>query len=265
MGDAESGQVNDEAARVYEEFFVPALFGEAAHRTVASSGLAPGKRVLDVACGTGILARTAARWIEPGGAVVGVDRNPGMLAVARRIAPEIDWREGRAEDLDLGDDVFDAVFCQFGVMFFDDPVAALAEMRRVAAPGAAVNVAVWGSLDVTPGYRAMVGLLDRLFGSEAAGALRAPFALGGGQRAVALMDEAGFDHVERRDLDVTARFPSLEAWVRTDVRGWTLADMIDEEEYETLQREASRELAGFVGADGRVEFASPALLFTARA
>ncbi len=83
MGDAESGQVNDEAARVYEEFFVPALFGEAAHRTVASSGLAPGKRVLDVACGTGILARTAARWIEPGGAVVGVDRNPGMLAVAR--------------------------------------------------------------------------------------------------------------------------------------------------------------------------------------
>ncbi len=78
------------------------------------------------------------------------------------IAPEIDWREGRAEDLDLGDDVFDAVFCQFGVMFFDDPVAALAEMRRVAAPGAAVNVAVWGSLDVTPGYRAIVGADGRV-------------------------------------------------------------------------------------------------------
>src|SRR5262245_30686072 len=99
MGEASTGQVTGSAAEVYEAFFVPALFGQWATRLAEAAGLCPGNRVLDVACGTGVLAREAAGRVAPGGSVVGLDRNEGMLAVAAAKAPSIGWRAGRAEAL----------------------------------------------------------------------------------------------------------------------------------------------------------------------
>jgi ubiquinone/menaquinone biosynthesis C-methylase UbiE len=264
MTDVESGQVSASAAAVYESFFVPALFREPADQIVSAVGLSAGQSVLDVACGTGVLARAALGAVDPGGRVVGLDRNGGMLAVARSIAPAITWQEGLAETLPFNEASFDAVLSQFGLMFFDDRAAALREMRRVAKPNGVVGVAVWDSLERTPGYAAMTDLLHRLFGAKVADALRAPFVLGDQQALRGLMDEAGMTDAQVIVVDVTARFPSIEDWVRTDVKGWTLADMIDDDQFELLRREAKAELARFAGADGTVSFKSPALLAVAR-
>jgi SAM-dependent methyltransferase len=257
------GQVTRSAAEIYEAFFVPALFQQWPPQVAKAAGLAPGQRVLDIACGTGVLAREAARQVQPGGAVTGLDRNPGMLAVARRAAPEIEWQEGLAEQLPFRDGTFDRVLCQFGLMFFEDQAGALKEMRRVLRPGGALAVAVWDAIDRSPGYAAMADLLERLFGPRIAAELRAPFALGEKAELRRLFDRAGLPSVRVDTLEGTARFPSIEAWVHTDIKGWTLADRIDDDQYRTLLAAAARDLQGFARTDGQVAFAAPAHVATA--
>jgi SAM-dependent methyltransferase len=264
MTDQAEGQVSTSAAEVYETFFVPALFGQWGERMAAAAGLKRGDRVLDVAGAPGGAARAALPMVAPAGAVIGLDRNDGMLAVARRIEPAILWRNGRAEDLPFEDAAFDAVLSQFGLMFFEVRVRALAEMWRVLSPGGGLAVAVWDSLSTTPGYAAMVDLLEHLFGSEVAAGLRAPFVLGETGPLLALFEAAGIEGAEVATIRGEARFPSIEAWVHTDIKGWTLADMIDDEQYATLQREAACALQAFVDAEGRVRFAAPAHVVTAR-
>lgn len=256
------GQVSGSAAEVYEQFFVPALFAEWAPRVADAAALGARDRVADIGCGTGVLAREAARRAGCE-RVVGVDRNDSMLAVARAIEPRIDWRPGVAEDLPFGDGELDAVVSQFGLMFFADARAALAEMWRVLRPGGRLAVAVWGALDDTPGYASMVALLERLFGARVANELRAPYAMGDADALLELANSAGI--ADPRVVTVTgrARFPSIADWVRTDVRGWTLADLLDDAQCDLLLREAETSLARFVRAGG-VEFAAPAHVLTAR-
>ena len=263
MDDTSRGQVTRSAAEVYEEFFVPALFQEWAPRMAEAARLAPGQKVLDVACGTGVLAREAATRVAPGGSVAGLDRNEGMLAVARLRAPAIEWRVGRAEALPFDAGAFDAVVSQFGLMFFEDRAAALKEMWRVLRPGGRLAVAVWDALDHSPGYSDMTKLLQRLFGDRIANELRAPFALGDPEIFRSLFAQAGIANVAIRTPAGTARFPSLESWVHTDVKGWTLADLIDDNQYHTLLRQAAESLKRYVRPDGTVAFSAPAHIATA--
>ncbi len=260
MQATDTGQLTGSAAEVYEEFFVPALFGEWAPRLCDALGVGKDTRVLDVACGTGSFAREALRC---GATVTGVDRNPGMLAVARRMDGVIDWREGLAEQLPFEDGSFQAVGSQFGLMFFEDRAKALAEMWRVTRPRGAMGVIVWDALERTPGYRAMVGLLQHLFGDDIANGLRAPFVLGDPGEVRELFEAAGIPDARIETIIGEARFPSIADWVRTDVKGWTLADAIDDAQYARLQKEAQKELAGFVKRDGSVRFDSPAHIVTA--
>lgn len=195
--------------------------------------------------------------------MVGVDINDGMLAVARRRSPGIDWRHGHAESLPFGDGSFNAVLSQFGLMFFEDRVAALREMWRVLQPGGRLAVAVWDRLDNTPGYAAVTALLQRLFGDEVADGIRAPYYLGDAETLLSLFAAAGIPDARLRTMEGTARFPSIESWVHTDVKGWTLADLIDDVQYETLQQEAQWALRQFAREDGTVEFRAPAHIVTA--
>jgi len=260
---ADAGQLSSDAAEVYDELFLPALFGSWPPRMVAAAQLQPGMRVVDVACGTGVLAIEAASATAPDGAVVGVDLNPGMLAVARRKAPELEWTQARAEALPLQTASFDAALSQFGLMFFEDKEAAVAEMWRVLRPGGRLVIAVWDSLENAPGYAAVTSLLARLFGDAIAALLRAPYSLGDLGELRSLLRAAGVTDLEVRRHAGEARFPSIASWIDTDVRGWTLSDRLDEEQCALLASEAERELSHFVTPDGTVRFAHPALIATA--
>ena len=264
MSMMDTGQVSASAAEIYEEFFLPALFVQWTGPLADAAGIEPGDHVLDVACGTGVLARALASRVAPTGSVVGLDVNAGMLDVARHKAPAVHWVQGRAEDLPFDSDGFDAVVSQFGLMFFEDRVAALQEMLRVLRPGGRLAVAVWDALARTPGYAAMTNLLESLFGAEVAQSLRAPYVLGDTEILADLFRRAGVIGVRIETQPGVARFPSLQAWIFTDIRGWTLADALDDEQVDLLRSRANTVLAKFVSADGAVTFSAPAHVVTAR-
>jgi len=259
----QTGQVIHAAAKVYETFFLPALFQQWAGQVADAADIQVGQRVLDVACGTGVLARAVAERVGAAGSVVGVDVNDGMLAVAQCNAPTIVWKQGRAEALPFESDSFDTVVSQFGLMFFTDRRAALKEMLRVVRRGGRLAVAVWDSLEQTPGYAAMSDLLLRLFGEEVADALRAPYVLGDRDLLRSLFAEAGMPNAQITTQAGVARFPSIQSWVYTDIKGWTLADALDGAQFERLLPEAERALRQFVTADGAVAFSAPAHIVTA--
>ena len=265
MTDVERGQIAAAAATVYDEFFVPALFQPWAPRVAAAARVAPGQRVLDVATGTGVLARTVRQLVGPNGSVAGVDINDAMLDVARHAAPENDWRTAAAEDLPFPAADFDAVVSQFGLMFFDDRAAALCEMRRVLRVDGRAAVAVWAAIDESPGYAALAEVLSDLFGPDAAESLRGPFAMGDSALIVELFDQAGFRGPAVSRERGTVTFPSMNAWMFTEIRGWTLAGTIDDRGFDRLTAEADARLGQFRQADGRVQFPITALVATATA
>jgi ubiquinone/menaquinone biosynthesis C-methylase UbiE len=263
MHDTAKGQVDQAAAEFYDEYFVPALFQEWTDPVADAAGVRPGQRVLDVACGTGVLARHLAERVGAKGSVVGLDPNPGMLAVARRKAPTLEWREAPAEAIPLGDGLFHAALSQFGLMFFDDRVKAIREMMRVTKRRGHVAVAVWDAIDRSPGYAKLASLLERLFGADAAAAVRTPYALGDVKALAALFEKAGVPNATIETHEGTARFNSIRWWMKTDVRGWTLSDMIDDAQFERLAFEAEEELKEFTTPHGNVVFPTSAHIVSA--
>ena len=239
-----------DAAKSYEALFVPALFAPWAPRVAESAQLRPGQRVLDVACGTGVLAREALVRTAPGGAVAGLDPNAGMLAVARALAPAIDWRQGVAESLPFPAGGFDAVVSQFGLMFFDDRARALREMLRVLRPGGRLAVAVWDALEHVPAYAALVDVLERVAG---------PAAAQGEGRAQGVGRAEIVTHVGRAD------FPSVRAMVEADLRGWlpVRGVVLPEAQIEQIVQEAEHTLRAHVAPNGRAVFETRAQLVTA--
>ncbi len=262
MNEHEQGQVTASAAEIYDDFFVPALFAAWPAHMLRAANVGSGDAVLDVACGTGVLARAAAKAVGADGVVTGVDINAGMLAVARQRAPQIRWRHGTAEALPFADEMFDCVVSQFGLMFFQDPVEALVEMRRVLRPNGRLAIAVWDRLDKTPGYAAVAQILSDLFGPAVAQSIEAPYVMGDTQQLAALFAEAGMPNAAIETIVGQARFDSVETWIYIDIKGWTLADVIDDAGYERLRSYAAPRLAQFVQPDGSVAFAAPAHIVT---
>ncbi|MDJ0949727.1 MAG: class I SAM-dependent methyltransferase [Alphaproteobacteria bacterium] len=243
-------------AAAYEERLVPALFQQWTEPMADAAHIRAGQRVLDVACGTGVLARAVADRVGPGGSVTGLDVNPGMLAVAAHAAPGIEWRQGVAEELPFEDRTFDAVVSQFGLMFFPDREAALREMVRVLKPGGRLAVAVFDGLDRIPAYALMVDVLERVVGQEAANALRSPFVLGDTEALSSLFAAAGIPSAAIATTEGTERFPSVRDMVLGDVKGWfPLAGIrLDEDMIAALVAQAEAALMQFVTAGGAVEF-----------
>jgi ubiquinone/menaquinone biosynthesis C-methylase UbiE len=239
---------------VYEDFFVPALFAEWAPRVAEAAHINPGDKVLDVACGTGVLARYIGEAVKPGGQVTGIDLNEGMLAVASGLSPGIRWDRGNAESLPYENGSFDAVVSQFGLMFFNDRVKSIKEMVRVLKPGKHLAVAVWDTLDSSPGYAALTELLERQFGGQVADTLRAPFALGNTEELLTLFSDAGIRSPQIITMQGMARFPSVRSWLYTDVRGWVMSELISDGQLDELVGVAEKALSRFAGSGGEVRF-----------
>lgn len=262
MDNSETGQVTESAAKVYEEFFVPALFEDWASRVADAAKISSGQHVLDVACGTGVLTSEIAQRVGSSGSVVGLDLNQGMLTIAKSKAFKIKWQQGNAEALPFDNDSFDAVVCQFGLMFFENRHAALKEMFRVLKQGGHLAIAVWDSLENIPGYAILTELLERLFGDEARKAMEAPFVMGDTKMLQSLFEDVGLDSPQIETHQGTACFPSIESWLYTEVKGWTLSEMIDDAQYKLLLESAEKELQQFVTRQGKVTFRLPAHIIT---
>ena len=254
-----------EAAETYERLFVPAEFQDWAPRVAAAAGVRAGQRVLDVACGTGVLAREVARLVGPSGSAVGLDPGTGMLAVASRLSPEIEWRHGTADALPFDSESFDAVVSQFGLMFFPDRVLALREMTRVLRPGGRMAVAVWDSLEHTPAYADLVALIDRVAGRSAGDALRAPFVLGNVESLTALFASVDIRGATIATHNGTGQFNSIRTMVEAELRGWfpVAGILLPEHEITSILNEAEQALRRYQTPDGRVVFDSPAHIVSA--
>lgn len=253
------------AANAYEQLHVPALFQQWAPVVLDAATLNEGDRVLDVACGTGVLARIAKSRLGGTCSVTGLDAGSGMLAVARSLDPSIDWRHGLAESLPFDDATFDVVVCQFGLMFFQDRLGAIREMLRVLVSGGRLAVAVWDSLKNSEAYPLEVDLLRRRAGGDAADALRAPFVLGDKTQLVEMFSLADAESISISTQDGKARFPSIRSMVEADLRGWLpiMGVSLSDDLIESILEEAEEVLAGFVTETGTVEFNSPAHIVTA--
>jgi ubiquinone/menaquinone biosynthesis C-methylase UbiE len=253
MAQTETFQLSTAAAEAYEATFVPALFGEWAPHVCDLAGVAPGRRVLDVACGTGIVARVAADRMGGAGTVVGLDLNAAMLAVARRVQPAIEWRQGDAARLPFPPASFDRVLCQMALMFFPDRVQALREMGRVTAPGGVVALVVPASLDAQPAYGPFVAMATREAGPEAASLLGAYFACGHLPELERLVESAGLRITAARTRAGRATFPSADAFVAAEVESTPLHARISAEVYRRIREGAREILQPFTAATGRVE------------
>jgi ubiquinone/menaquinone biosynthesis C-methylase UbiE len=207
-------------AQIFDELYGTTLFVPKAAVLLEKAAPRPGERVLDLACGTGTLARMAAPGVGPGGRVTAVDLNPNMLAVARsHPAPEgapIEWREGNATALDLPDGSFDLVLCQQGMQFFPDRAAAAAEIRRVTAAGGRAALSTWQSLELHPVFQALVEAQVRRLGVDYDD-MASPWAFPDGDALHALLSQAGFERVSVDSAVVPIYLPSAERLVYADL------------------------------------------------
>jgi SAM-dependent methyltransferase len=223
----ERWQLATGTVEAYERYLVPVLFAPWAQRLVDLASPGPGERVLDVACGTGIVARRAATRMGAGGAVVGLDLNRQMLQVAEAasagISPPIRWRAGDAAALPFPDGAFDVVFCQQGVQFFPDPAAVVRELRRVLVPRGRLALSVWRPIRHSPGYLTMAAALERHAGADVAAIMRAPFSFGDADPLRELVTGVGFGDVGIRIGVGDVQFPSPEEFLRRQAAGSPLA------------------------------------------
>jgi len=212
----------------YERYLVPSIFGPWANDLVELAALQPGERVVDIACGTGIVARTAARRVGADGSVVGLDLSMPMLEAARSAATaegvSIEWREGSAVKLPLVDAAFDVVLCQQGLQFFPDRPAALCEMHRVLRPSGRVALSVWRGIDRSPGFAVLAETLTRRISPEAGALMTSgPFGLSGAEELRTLVAAANFRDITIHPATKILRYRSAHEFVLRYVAGSALA------------------------------------------
>lgn len=220
-------------AHAYQHYYGPVIFEPLAEQVFTRAAPTAGDHVLDIACGTGIVARRAAAVAGPGGRAVGVDINPVMLEVARGIDPPagsapIDLFEGNGSAIDLPDETFDISYCQQGLQFFPDRPAAAAEMRRVLRDGGRAVVVVWRSLDHHPLYAALAAAerphLAAIDAGLSSDGLTRPFSFGDPEALRRLLVDAGFAHVEVTGATIDARFPDADHFVERLEFAYTAVD-----------------------------------------
>lgn len=257
MSQSSGWQLSGSASEAYERYIVQAFMQGWTHGLLDVATLAAGARVLDVACGTGVVARQAASRVGKQGHVVGVDLNAGMLAMARMLpqpsGASIEWKEGNATALPFPEATFDVVLCQQGLQFFPDKSAALRDMRRVLVSTGHLVLSVWRRISHCPWQRAVADALDRHVSTDAALGIRGAFALGDREELRDLISAAGFRTIRVRIDSQMIRYPSLEEFVPGYLSATPVAGVVgtlDEPTRAAILREVKTSLQPYMEDDG---------------
>jgi ubiquinone/menaquinone biosynthesis C-methylase UbiE len=200
------GSYGANPAENYERFFVPSIGEPLARDLVNHARIRPTDRVLDVACGTGIVVRLASQGVNAPGDLAGLDPNAAMLAAARGATPAqaaIAWYEASAEKMPLPDDSFDVVLCQMGLQFMADQPAAVGEMWRVLADGGRLLLSVPGPISGV--FAELAAAMGRHIGPQAAAFVSQVFSLHDIDQVERLLHGAAFC-----DVAVAATIHELE-------------------------------------------------------
>jgi len=228
MLDHHHWQLDGSAPELYQRYLVPAITIKWAEDIVGRVQPRAGENVLDVACGTGVVARVVSKRMAKGH-VTGLDLNRGMLAVARTLPGEgaaIDWIEGSALDLPFPAAEFDLVLCQLGLQFFPDQKRALREMRRVLTPSGRIAVSVYSPIERTPGANAFVLALDRVLGPTASKIKRGEHSFNAPAELQGLLIDAGFAKVEVQTVVQQIAFPSVLDYVSFQLLATPMASLL---------------------------------------
>jgi len=227
-------QLRGNAAELYERYLVPTVTLPWARDLIERVGLRPGDRVLDVACGTGVVGRLAASAVGAGGSVAALDVNREMLAVGRSLSPaegaRIEWHEASADALPFDQAEFAVVLCQLGLQFFPDRLGALREMRRVLAAEGRAGVSVYASIEENPAADALADAVDKHFGDGAARAKRSEHSLADPAELRDLFEVAGFEDVRIEAVTKNVHFASIDDWVRIQFAATPLAALVGRED-----------------------------------
>lgn len=229
MGEAMSAQehwqMDASAPELYERYLVPAITSVWANDLLDRVGLRRGETVLDIACGTGVVARLAEHRGHVG-RLVGIDLNTAMLAIARQKSATVEWIEGSALDLPFDTNSFDAVLCQLGLQFFPNRALALKEMVRVLKPGGRAGLSVYSAIERTPAAHAFVQALDKYLGVEASRTKRSEHLSCDAQEVRAWAKQAGFDVVDVATVTKQITFPSMMDYARFQLTATPMAALL---------------------------------------
>ncbi len=253
MSTSRAWQLDDESARRYEDVVVPFVLGPSARALVDWAGPRLGERVLDVGCGTGIAARHALKLVDPDGTVTGVDLNAGMLAVARQLAPEVDFHQADALALPFPDDSFDLVVCAQVLQFLPDRVAAITEAARVLAPGGRAAFSVWAALEESPYFAAQVNVVAHHLGEEVAGGLAAGFTLSSEAELADLLSAGGLVDPEVTTATLDLALGRLDELVPRHIKATPLAGAFESADDEVRARvisDMAGRLTAYTQSDG---------------
>lgn len=209
---------DETSAAAFATHFDPAFARRFAERALDALVVVRGTRVLEVACGTGMFSRLAARVVGPGGGVVAVDASEPALTVARRldISGVVDWRHWDGGRLPFDDESFDVVACQHALARFEDPLPVVTEMRRVLVPGGRIGVTVWGPIEENPALAAELDAAMKA-GLEDSGVVDSLLRSCSLHRIADLLDlarRAGLPDASCRTVRTLATLPGVAEWVK---------------------------------------------------
>lgn len=249
------------------EHSVSAFMGPFADLAVSAVHAKPGENLLDLACGTGFVARRAMFTIGPTGTVVGLDINPAMLDIAADEGPAgAEWVCASADDMPFRDGSFDAIVCQQGIQFFPDPVAALVEARRVLRPAGRICATVWDAPAVAPYFHALETGLVAAHSDAGVALLHAAMPEDGDQRLREWTTAASLADFAVRQIEVVVNLPPLREFVRgqLDATPWgALLREAGQHAWDTALRVMLDELAKHTRGDGSAALPFRSWLMTA--
>lgn len=266
MTDVTYRHFTDSSAENYERDFLPAIAIPVSAELLRAAELQPGDRVLDVGCGTGLIARRAAETVGERGSVAAIDVSPDMIAVATSLpvptgAP-IEWHQGDATTLPFPDESFDVVLCQMTLMFIEDRQTALGEMHRVLARGGRVLMNTPG--EIQPTFELMEQSIVEHISTDLAGFVRMVFSMHDPGVHRTLLRNAGFDDVESSIYSATFDLPGpaefLWQYINLTPMGPFVANA-PEAARNAMENQVTTTWAPYV-RDGRTPIQQPMILAT---